>query len=93
VYAEDGNKGGNVLRKMLPAKHPSADSSKLSAFMMGAAGFFETSINIYRTLEHKISANSNVSFAVRPVVRLGTSSRMLAAVSISKSKPNDVWIP
>jgi hypothetical protein len=93
VYAEDGNKEGNMLRKMLPAKHPSADYSKLSAFMMEAAGFFETSIHIYRTLEYKIPGNSNVSFSVKPVVRLGMCSRMLAAVSIGKSKPNDMCVP
>jgi len=49
-----------MLRKMLPAQRPSADSDKLSAFMMEAAGLSETSIHIYRTLQHQIPANSNV---------------------------------
>jgi len=93
VYAEDGNKGDNKLEKMLPAQHPSADSGKLSAFTMGAEGFSETSIHIYRTLQLPILANSNVGFAVRPVVCLDMYSRMLAAVSIGKSKRNDVCVP
>jgi len=82
-----------MLRKILPAQHPSADSGKLSAFTMEAAGLSETSIHIYRTFQHQIPANINVSFAVRPVVYLDTCSRMLAAVSIGKSKPNDVCVP
>jgi hypothetical protein len=93
VYAEDGNKGGNMQRKMLPAQHPSADSGKLSAFTMEPAGFSETSIHIYRTFQHQIPANSNVNFAVRPIVCLDICNRMLAAFSIDKSKPNDMCVP
>jgi hypothetical protein len=47
-----------MLRKMLPAQHPSADSGKLSAFTTEAAGLSETSIHIYLTLQHQISAYS-----------------------------------
>jgi len=66
VYAEDGNKGDNTLRKLLPAQRPTADSGKLSAFTMEAVDLSETSIHIYRTLQHQIPANSNVIFPSGP---------------------------
>jgi hypothetical protein len=55
---------------MLPAQHPSANSSKMSAFTMEAAGSSETSINIYHTPQRQFPANSNVTYAVTPVLCL-----------------------
>ena len=92
MYAEDGNKVCNILRKMSPAQR-SADSSKTSAFTMKAAGFSETSIHIYHTLQNQIPANCNVSFAARRVVCLNICRMMLAVISIRKSEPNDICVP
>jgi hypothetical protein len=62
---------------------------------MEAAGFSETSIHIYHTLQHQIQTYKNVIFAVRPVDCFDMCIAMLAAVFIGfrKSKPNDVSVP